>query len=275
MTTAAISRGGLALAALFVAAGCSADPVQPSTPRASETAAAPGVPADADVLLRATSAGKFSQEGSADVAVTEVSLDGGDVTEQPGLNDAPAIDFPAFSADENAYPRAILAVTNIGVSDAMKPGNHNFTWGAEFRLDDQSQGTGVDNGNNLVQRGLSSHPTFFKLELDQLQPSCTVRGEDGELVVRSSEFVDPGTWYRVRCERTATDLAVYVTALDGDGTNRTSASHETGVVGAVSIQETSTPLTVGGKIGADGNVLRAATDQFNGLVVDPYLLIED
>src|SRR5690606_25565528 len=90
------------------------------------------------------------------------------------------------------------------------PDDRDFSWGASFRLDAVSTGNPVDNGDNLIQRGLSSQPAMFKAELDLRRPGCTLKGTEGELIVRAATKVEPGIWYAVRCERQGDRLTVRV-----------------------------------------------------------------
>ncbi|WP_166136681.1 hypothetical protein [Nocardioides ochotonae] len=273
---AARSRGpaAAALAGLLTVPACASSTVVPDPAGAGGTPLAPTrarAPADSVVLLGANAAGRAEQRGSAEVTVRTLSLDGGRMTVRgtsPGGD--PALRLPAFSPDPAPYPRAIVAVSPVGSRDLLEPGTRPFVWGADFRVDRATGTSAVDNGDNLVQRGLSNDPGFFKAELDQRRPGCTVTGSEDTLVVHASERVLPGTWYHLRCELTPGELAVYVTQLPADDTPRSFASHISGFVGDVRF-DPATPLTVGGKVGLDGKPLPNATDQFNGRVAAPYV----
>ncbi|MGL5810632.1 MAG: hypothetical protein ACRCYQ_11860 [Nocardioides sp.] len=233
-----------------------------------------GLPLDPMVLLQSTGGEQlFTQRGSAPVRIRVVSRDGGEVELEPGLDGSPAVRFPSFVAGDR-YPRAVVLVENDGKEDRLSPGSRDFVWGADFKVDDVSSGSTADNGDNLIQRGLFVHPAQFKAELDGRRASCSVLGDRGRLKVRASEDVEPGRWYRVRCERSGDEIAVYVTEFGADGTTRSYASRESGPIGDITMDPTDTPMTIGGKIGADGEVLRDASDQLNGWVANPVYAIQ-
>ncbi len=172
-----------------------------------------------------------------------------------------AIRFPAYTGDAGA-PAAVVVVTDDG-QGALDPGSGEFSFGATFRLDEDSQGSAADDGNNLLQRGTFDSPGQYKLQIDGGVPSCRVQGEEGEVVVEAEEQVEPGAWYSVSCTRTDTGLTLEVEGEEGDGTWR--ADGETGEVSVTEL-----PLTIGGKAGPDGTPV-ASADQFNGVVDDVFL----
>jgi len=259
------------------AAACSSGPVLPEGSDAAVAAYTEddGPPADPVVLLETDESGVVRQAGSAAaVEVRVVRLKKGAIGAAP-VGDRWAIDYPRFRKDDARYPRAVLRVTSTGPQDELDPAGRDLVWGADIRIDRASAGNDVDNGDNIVQRGLSGDPAFFKAELDNDRAACTVTGRGGTLVVRASEYVRPGRWYRVRCSLAGNQLAVFVTELGDDGPGRSYASRAEGRVGTIAFRDPTTPLAVGGKIGHDGRIVRSATDQFNGLVLDPYLAFDD
>jgi hypothetical protein len=266
------SIGALLLAT--VVTGCGAqEPVTLDNGLPTMTPSPSGMvlPKDPVVLLEAERGrSEIEQEGSADVTISVVDLSDGVVDVADGRGGGTALDFPAYKGNQSVYPRAVVSVSNAGEQDQMDPGMRDFSWGADFNIDKLSAGEGVDNGDNLVQRGLSSQPTLFKAEIDHDRAACTVRGDAGELIVRARERITPGWWYRVRCERTMSALGVYVTEYAPDGLISTYAREVTGPIGDVTFADPTTPLSVGGKIGSDLELLNKATDQFNGLVMNPF-----
>jgi hypothetical protein len=253
--------------------GCAAEPVvlDDGLPTATPTPKGVGLPEDPVVLLEAAEGTpEIKQVGSADVTIDVVDLSDGVVEVAKGRRGGAALDFPTFRGEAETYPRAVVTVSNAGAKDQLSPGIRDFIWGGDFKIDKLSYGPGVDNGDNLVQRGISSQPTLFKAEIDKDRAACTVRGDEGELIVRARERVRPGWWYRVRCERTLNELGVYVTEYDPDGLVNTYARRVNGPIGDVTMVDATTPLTVGGKVGSDLELLNKATDQFNGLVMNPY-----
>ncbi|QLQ09798.1 MAG: hypothetical protein HZY75_04705 [Nocardioidaceae bacterium] len=229
------------------------------------------------VLLEIDQRGQLHQRGLADVEIAIATLSGGAIEAVPGpqSGDDQAIRFPAFSSADD-YPRAVIAVTNAGEQDALTPAASDFSFGAEFTLDPISTSKvpqNVDNGDNLLQRGLSSDPAMFKLEIDGHRPACTVRGTDGTLIVRSNTEVVPGTWYRVTCARQGDEVTIEVTPAGEDPDPKTARS-KTGTIGNVRIADPKTPLSVGGKLARNGAVIASATDQFNGMVLRPFFTVD-
>lgn len=271
----------LALASLAVAPGLAGCTQGTATLGSSPSSHRPAdVP---DVLLRVAPSGAIEQAGSAEVILTTRQLQGGRVTTTiDSLDGRGALDFPAYSADPTAYPRAAVAVVPAESDAALDPGTRDVSWGARLRLDETSfepgdarVATGVDNGDNLVQRGLSGDPAFLKAEVDGRHPACTVTGDEGTLSVRAEREVRPGVWYAVRCVREGDRLTVDVRLLEADQEGPAVRTTAEGPVGAVRFGDPSTPISVGGKIGTDGNLIADATDQFNGQMVDPYLTIDE
>lgn len=272
------ARTGATLGALLACAllSCANEPVHlPETgPKRQPTPRSLDVPKDPVVLLGLAQAGApMTQLGSADVSIDVVSLKKGAVTVVEGRDGGPALRFPRYSAQPSDYPRAVVAISNAGDDDQLNPGARAFTWGAEFRIDKLSAGSPFDNGDNLVQRGLSSQPALYKAEIDGDRPACTVRGDAGELIVRAPERIRPGWWTQIQCTRTASELAVFVTVYDPQGLKQSYASRVNGPVGSVTMADPSIPMTVGGKIGLDGTLIGRSTDQFNGLVMQPFYAV--
>lgn len=195
-----------------------------------------------------------------------VALQGGRVRTVDGPDGARAFRFPSY-VPAGAYPRAVLVVTATGAQDDLDPGDDAFTWGADFALERRNEGRTNDNGNNLLQRGLRTDPTSFKAELDHSRPGCTVRGTDGTLSVRLSEPVTYGVWYRMRCERDGSRLTVRSWRLDRP--DQVLVKSRVGPTGTMAMS--GLPLSVGGKVAPDGGIVEGGTDQFNGLVAQPFL----
>lgn len=271
------ARTAVALTSLVALSGCGAEPVRlddsqlPPTPSLgpgdlglpSQPVVWLGVDRDEDRLV---------QRGSAKVSIDVVTLDGGSIDLVTGRNDRGAIDYPPYRSTER-YPRAVVRVVNDGREDQLAPGDQDFVWGADVFLDKESFGTSVDNGDNLVQRGLSSHGTFYKAEVDDDRPACTVQGQDGIVIVRAEERIEPRRWYRIRCERVGDILKVRAIELGPSGEGATISSIAQGPMGAVPIDDPTVAMTVGGKIGVDQELIGSATDQFNGLVMNPVYAI--
>lgn len=212
------------------------------------------------------------QLGTAAVSADVVRLSGGSIKTSNWRNGSKVFDLPAF-AWSSTPPRAVLRVIPTGAGDALAPRLRDFEFGADFRKDSLSSGTTVDNGDNLIQRGLWNEPAQYKIEVDGGRPGCRIKGDRGSVSVSAAFRVDPGLWYRVRCKRVANTVTLQTQEYRDDGTIRTVLTSRTGTIGSVVWPKTRTPLSVGGKLRADGSMVSSATDQFNGLVNDPVLYI--
>lgn len=208
-----------------------------------------------------------SNAGNAGLAVDVVTHNGGEISET-SRNQGTAVRLPAYRASNP--PFAAFRVRDYQGADDLSPENAKFRFGADFTLDSRSQGSSVDNGNNLVQRGLYNAPLQYKIELDNQRPACRVKGAGGAVTVRSSHRVQPDHWYRATCTRDGSKVTLQVLRL-GDGTRWTStASGRTGYMKAPS---GSLPLSVGSKLNRHGQIARNSADQFNGRVDNVFLNI--
>lgn len=275
-TGQALAGAGLAIM-LALAAGCGRDVEEPPETKASpsdDVTTAPPAP-EVTVSVHVDEDGSFVQEGTAPVRIDVASLDGGEIGVAPGWGEEEAMDFPPFKRS-GKYPRAVLMVSNTDITaDPLAPGRRDFSWGAEFTVAALSSGSPSDNGDNLVQRGISTYPQFFKAEVDGGRAACTVRGRLGEAYVRNYVVLQPGVWYRLQCTRNGDVVSATVTELGPSGAGRPVVVSVTEPTGSVDFADPTTPLIVGGKVGADGQVLSGATDQFNGRVLAPVLAIAE
>ena len=277
-----LTRAAVPLLALGATTGClGSETVYPDVPATGTRASAAPAPtafqppANATFLLEVGADGALGQAGSARVAVDVARLHDGLLTTaagNPQLGDRQAVDFPAFTLDAR-YPRAIVRVVNASAKDQLSPGAADFRFGADFMIDRKSAGAAADNGDNLVQRGLSSDPVMFKLEIDRDRPSCLVRGRDGVVVVRTADFIQPGWWYRADCHRSAEAVTLTLTEFAPDGSVTTTVTSSRGKTGRIDIAGRGTPLSVGGKLARNGGPIESATDQFNGRASGAYLVI--
>jgi hypothetical protein len=231
---------------------------------------APLLPAHAatsgrELDLRFESGAQRVSAGAAALTVRTVTHNGGTVATTEG-RDGGAVRFPAFRS--SSPPLAALAVTDRDGADDLAPGAARFRFGADFALDPTSQGSKVDNGNNLLQRGLWGHPMQYKLELDGKRPLCRVKGASGAVSVRSSVTVAADSWYRAVCERNGSTVTLTVTEL-GSGTSSTSSA--SGATGQMRPSSASVPLSVGAKLDAGGRLVTGASDQFNGKVDNAFV----
>lgn len=179
-----------------------------------------------------------------------------------------SLQFPSYSGTtQGSY--AALRVKPEG-TDWLSPGTSSFSFGADLRLNELNEGSSVDNGNNVIQRGLWDDPMQFKLEVDNQRPSCVIRGSDGRVSVTSKVSVVADKWYRVRCERSAETITISVLKL-GSGVSPT-LTRNTGSIGRLKA-DLQTPLSVGAKLHSDGEIVRSATDQFNGRIDNVFFAI--
>lgn len=231
-------------------------------------------------LLLAPSQGEAvaRQLGTAAVRISEATTQDGRITIGPGPDGNLSFRFPRFTTS-STYPRAVLRVTPRNADD-LDPGTEPFAWGADFDIDRlSSANTGVDNGDNLVQRGLSSEPAIYKAELDHDRPACTVEGTEGKVIVRSDRLIQPGIWYRMRCIRDGDKLTLTLRSLAaGTGTSvdlNGYSKSATGKIGSVRMLHPGVPVSIGGKLAVDGGIINSATDQFNGWIAEPMIEIGD
>jgi hypothetical protein len=235
-----------------------------------------------DVLLRfdnGTVNSRITAVANAGTAVTRqriVTQNGGFLVARWSRTGRFAADYPAFDGSTRG-PRAVVAVTNAGATDALSPGAASFAFGADVRRDPVSTGTPSDNGNNVVQRGLFGDVAQFKVQLDNGHPLCRVKGDLGVLSVNSRLFLRSNTWYRIICVRQVSvsgdHLALTVAPVRLDGTPGPAVSSSSAVlpVGDTGFSY-DTPLSVGGKLNPNLTIV-AASDQFNGWIDNAFLRI--
>ncbi len=205
--------------------------------------------------------------GSSHVDTRVSTAGGGTLRTVAGRGGGYAARFPRYATN---YPqRVVVTATSPAGKDALSPGRRKFTFGADFTLDKVSEGTAQDNGNNLVQRGLSADPAQYKIQVDHARASCRVVGKAGAVFVRSTMPIKPATWYRVSCTRTQGGLTLAIGTVDGV-VQRTSQTGATGVVDAVD----STPLALGGKVSHSGRAVAGNSDQFNGAMDNVFLRLD-
>lgn len=250
------------------AAGC-----EPADPTATRRRPAP--PATDDVVVLPLAGGYLSSIGTGAVVVDVAGRDGGAVVPAPdraGSADA-ALRLPAFDGEAPA-PRAAVRVLPAGAAgDPLDPGTQDFAFGADVLLDATSESgvTGsVDDGDNVVQRGLFDDVTQYKLQVDRRRPSCRIKGRDGAVMASSRVELEPGTWYRLLCSRAGAQVAVSVTSWGPDGVPVETVDVATGPTGSMTPEARTVPLSAGGKLLATGAVA-ASTDQLNG-VIDQVVL---
>ena len=234
-------------------------------PSGSEVALQPsGYPSDG---ARLTS---LVNTGGLPVTTDVVSVYGASATVSRDRWGQAAVDLPAPASGWYA-PRAVLRVKHRASSgDPLAPGSRDFSFGASFTKDQWSSGTRTDNGDNLIQRGLASDPAQYKIEVDGGRVACRIEGDGGAVTVRSTVPVYWHRWYSAVCSRDGSTVSLRVTEHLTGG-DRVTTNRASGSIGTLRWPKTQTPLSVGGKLAADGSVIRSATDQFNGVISGPFL----
>lgn len=180
-------------------------------------------------------------------------------TGAPGSGNA--LRFPAFSPQGGETPVAIAV--RAEAAGGLDVGSGRFGIGVDISLDPQSAGSISDNGNNVVQRGLFDGPAQFKIEVDDGTVACRISGSSGVVYVRDSVRIEPQTWYRVGCVRDGDQVTLTVAEFD------TPSSSHRRIVGAGptgDLRFSKAPLSIGGKVNANGDVLTGDADQFNGSI---------
>lgn len=267
-----LAFGLLVLCACSEEAGPSVDRPSGSLTRTPQGPAL-DLPDDPAVLLSPGEAGQPPQQlGRAPLMTRELSLAGGDVRTGTTPEGGAAFVFPAFTR-EATYPRAVV-VAQPTTRRALAPRRRSFEWGADILVDERSAGRAEDDGNNIIQRGLSVDPVMFKLEIDaSMRPSCVAKGARGQVDVYAAQAIEPGTWYRLRCTRQKGSVTLYIGEYLPSGATTATTREDSGRVGAMAFADPATAFTVGGKVAEDGDIVRDATDQFNGSIANPYFAL--
>jgi hypothetical protein len=195
------------------------------------------------------------------VSVRSLEAGGGQPVQVQSGNGTSALRFPPHSAEAHA-PRLVLVIHPAGAADLLNPEGNDFSFGADLRLNDVSYGTGGDNGDNVLQRGLFSDANQYKLQVDKRVPSCTVKSGAAGLIVKFDQVLDEG-WFRVRCDYEARSLTLSVSKILTDRVEDLGDKTESKSIGSLGFSA-STPATIGGKIGSNGELVLSESDQFNG-----------
>jgi hypothetical protein len=202
--------------------------------------------------------------GSAAVRIDVVTRSGGAARRTAGMASPWAVRLPAYTGSSDPA-RAVLRISATGTSDLLSPRTSAFSFGADFKLDATSTGSSVDNGDNLVQRGLYGDAAQYKIEVDGGRVACRIKGAAGTVYVRSSLSVRRGTWYRAICTRSSGAVVVYVASVSSAGPGSYVRTGRSGTTGDVNLPD-AVPMSLGGKLGANGSMVLGATDQFNGVI---------
>ncbi len=194
------------------------------------------------------------------------TLHGGRVRLVAGQDGGKAVRFPAYDTSRPPQ-RAVLVLRPAAGESRLDPGERDFAFGADFRLDGVSEGEADDNGNNLVQRGLVAGPAQYKLQVEHGRASCRVTGSRGDVLVSSTSVVQPEEWYTLTCARRADEVTLTLRCGRQGRTERVSSEAATGSL----TYPARTPLVIGGKVSPTGVVVNRNSDQFNGAVDNVFM----
>jgi len=204
--------------------------------------------------------------GTAEVEVEAVGNVDALSTEE-GLDDGLALRFPEYGAP--GLP--VIATVTAEDPGTLNPGAKPFVFGGDLMIDERNEGGVVDDGNNVLQHGLFSDTSQYKLQVDRNRASCRIEGSAGAVVVNDEAELEPDVWYHVECRREADEVVLTVESLDPDVTYESEVSLE-GETGSVAAS-TAAPVVIGGKLGVNDEIVTSNTDQFNGALDQVFLTI--
>jgi len=211
-----------------------------------------------------------------------VTLNGGRAVSEPGPPGyGNSIDFPAYMPANQSPPFAIVSLrNNTSTVDPLNPGSGNFTWQADFSLDD-NVGTEIIDGDNIVQRGLSPHKQW-KLSVDEHRAQCFVRTvANGTLAETPAIHIPNQTsnikWYRGICNRSISGvltLRVYAYWNSYHAWRLYTHTQATASAAGSLAMTRTIPVAIGGKLNDAGGIqLSPSTDQFNGRIDNVVLTV--
>ena len=269
-----MAASGLLVAA--VASGCGlssgegSSAEQAPSPVASAT---PSLDAEADLVLDFDDVPpsglleETSNLGTAGVVVQGLSFSGATLALEADSDGGQAVRFPSVSASP-----AVVTVASTGSSDVFSPGDASFRFAADVNLDPEAGGgdgsspAGQDNGNNVVQRGLFGDDAQYKIQVDKGRASCRLQGDKGEVLVKADTTVPTETWTRLACTRRGDQVTLTQEVLEGPEAGTVETWQEEAAIGSIRMDADAGPLTVGGKVNAEGDPVRGNSDQFNGSI---------
>lgn len=131
------------------------------------------------------------------------------------------------------YGAAHLIMVDDAADGSLDPGNSTFT--VEFRY------RTTDKFGNVLQKGQArTAGGQVKFQQPQGYMSCMFKSPTGQAAIRSSRPLNDGQWHVIRCERTASEVSLYV-----DGVFDKRIVHATGTI------DNAKPWTIGGKFDCD------------------------
>jgi hypothetical protein len=211
-----------------------------------------------------------------------VSAGAPDVPYRLDGNDPGAVAFPGYEPLGPSTHLAIVSITNPAsvstpAADPMNPKSGPFSFGADFRINDDT-GTDPSDGDNVFQRGLNG-ATQWKLSVDHHAAVCSVKAA-GEPAIKTPAITIPPAswsvqWYRTTCVRDATGmLTATVQAYNGlQSSWQPFGSANVSGAGIDLSMSPQTPVSIGGKLNANNTITMSAPDQLNGAVDNVRLTI--
>ena len=195
-----------------------------------------------------------------------VSLGGGQILTAVGADGGAAARFP--SNTESAV--GVRAVFRVGLSDsaALSPGRGGFQFGVDLMYPDGvAWDSAGDDGDNVFQRGLFGDRGQFKLQVDQGRPACRIAGGERETLVTAEATLAPDQWYRLLCQRSDDEVTIFVAELGSPWERLSWTSWSVSDrAGAIPPSQESVPVSIGGKLNRQGEIVRDAPDQFSGVL---------
>lgn len=261
-TPRGVRWAGLAAVALLLTPACGAaagdSGVDPAA--ATDTPPRPQLLLTFDEQQPGPAAGKeIRSDGTAVATIDLLAVNKPVAAFEKGRDEGVALRLPAYAGTQ----KGSFAALRVEPEEWLSPGTSEFTFGADIRLDGNSNGSEIDNGDNVLQRGLFADSAQFKIQVDKHRASCVVRGTDGSVVVKSKLALDPAQWYRLSCHRQDNSVTLTVTNLTA-GSDPVGVA-KSGPIGSLDLIG-SEPLAIGAKIGEDGEIVKSSTDQFNGRI---------
>ncbi len=246
--------------------GCASERTAvPPEPTASATPAPPS-PNPNEVFRLDFDAADPLEVALGGFTVRGIGVGGGELKVVPSHGQGSAVEFPAYADAEDAA--GLVLIVSAAGDRLPDPGERTFSFGADVRLSGEAA-SAQDNGDNVLQRGLASDPTQYKLQVDRGVPSCVVAGAAGRVLVKGQKLV-VGSWYSLVCERDGAQVTLTATLLE-DGSEPFVAT-QGGETGAVSF-EADRPVSIGRKVTVEGEPVLKQPDQFNGALDSVWIAV--
>lgn len=152
-------------------------------------------------------------------------------------------DWPRHPPGEGIYYGADTLVMVPDAKDgSLDPGSENFT--IEFRIKT------TDKFGNILQKGQSkTWGGQVKFQQPKGYISCMFKSPDYRAAIRSSVYTSDGQWHTIRCERTSTEVRLYVDGVFNKRIRKWSGNINN-----------SKPWTIGGKFECDTSLSTTGAD---------------